>query len=471
MKNLFITTLVLIIAASSTFAQFGSVGAVEARSMGMAKTYNATSRGVMSIGINPANLIYNKPNDFELATVLPLPMVTLRSGTDFMSIDEVNYYFGGVDGKARILTADDKKNFNDLFKDGGFIFMNIATRLLTVSYNSTPDIGAFAFSINDVVGGKFYFPQALVDIALTGNPTGKTYDFNDADGKAWWLRNYSLSYAREIPEIPQSIFDKIGAGITLKLVQGFAYAGVEHSNTNLTTGTGNAITGTADFLSYTAFSEDFGVKYDFDSVETKSNMGLFPSTAGSGFGIDIGFTAAMDKWNFALAITDIGSITWKNHTAQFSATGDLYIDDFTDQDQLDTLKEKITGKAAPIGEFSTSLATAFRMGASYMFDVEDDVIPGTLLLALDYNQGFNDLPGNSKSPRFSIGTEWKPMDYIPYVRMGFSFGGADGFNWGFGLGFDAGIVEFNLATSDFQAFVAPNSAKYISVAMGSRWKF
>lgn len=471
MKKLIIISVMLLICTSAAFAQFGSVGTVDARSMGMAKTYNAITRGVMSVGINPSNLIYNQPYDFELSTVLPLPMISLRSGTDFMSIDEVNYYFGGVDGKGRILTEEDKKNFNDLFKDGGFIFANFSVRLLSLSYNAEPSIGAFAFSINDVAGGKFNLPQALVDIALTGNELNKTYDFNDADAKAWWIRNYSLTYAREIPEINQDIFDKIGAGITLKLVQGFAYVGVEHAQTNLTTGAGNVITGTADYLAYTAFSEDFGVKYDFDSVETDSKFGPFPSSAGNGFGFDLGLTASMDQWNFSLAVTDIGSITWKNHAAQFTAKGDLFIDDFTDQAQLDTLKERMTGKASPIGEFSTSLASAFRFGASYYFADGEDAIPGTLLLALDYNQGFNDLPGNSKSPRFSIGAEWKPMDWIPFIRTGLSFGGADGFNWGIGLGFDTGLIEFNIATSDFQSFIAPNSAKIISIAMGSLIKF
>ena len=71
-----------------------------------------------------------------------------------------------------------------------------------------------------------------------------------------------------------------------------------------------------------------------------------------------------------------------------------------------------------IESFSTGLPTAFRFGLGFMLNEEDNFLPGTLLLGLDYNQGFNDLPGNSKTPRVSFGFEWKPGDWIPYLRSG-----------------------------------------------------
>ncbi|NWF90762.1 MAG: hypothetical protein HXY50_15050 [Ignavibacteriaceae bacterium] len=106
-----------------------------------------------------------------------------------------------------------------------------------------------------------------------------------------------------------------------------------------------------------------------------------------------------------------------------------------------------------------------------MINEDDNILPGTLTLGFDYNQGFNNLPGNSKSPRLSMGFEWKPGDWIPYLRTGVSIGGADEFAWAVGLGMYTEVIEFNFATSYFQAVVAPNSAKQISVAFGSRWKF
>jgi hypothetical protein len=43
--------------ASNVFAQYGSIGSVDARSMGMGKTYTASTFGIYSIGLNPANMI------------------------------------------------------------------------------------------------------------------------------------------------------------------------------------------------------------------------------------------------------------------------------------------------------------------------------------------------------------------------------------------------------------------------------
>ena len=63
------------------------------------------------------------------------------------------------------------------------------------------------------------------------------------------------------------------------------------------------------------------------------------------------------------------------------------------------------------------------------------------------------------------------MDWIPYIRTGFSFGGLLGFHWGFGLGINAGFLEFNIGTLDLQSLVAPQTGKDFSIALDSIWKF
>jgi hypothetical protein len=146
-------------------------------------------------------------------------------------------------------------------------------------------------------------------------------------------------------------------------------------------------------VGYSAFSDGFGVKYDFDSLEHESKFGLFMPPAGNGFGFDFGFSLMLeDNWNVSLALTDIGSINWTKNAAKFNAEGEIFIDDLTDEDQLDSLKDKFTGDAEKIASFSTGLPTAFRFGLGYILNEEDNFLPGTLLLGLDYNQGFNHLP-------------------------------------------------------------------------------
>lgn len=480
MKKAIIITL-LLFPVLLTAQSSGSAGSSDARSSAMGKTYTASSRGVFSLGTNPANLMFSENRHFELGTVLPLPNLDIKVGTDFLSIDDFNYFFCGVEGqdgsvKGRELTESDKERLMSLFEGGGLFEANLNTSLLSFTYKISDKIGAFGFGINDVVSFRVNFPQDMVSIALYGNPSGRVYNFNDAEVRGWWLRSYSLSYARDLPEIPQRIFEKLSAGITLKIIHGYTYVGTDHVNSTFTTGDDYRIVSKGDILAYSSFSPDFSVDYDFDTVSThsKTKAGLFPNPAGKGIGVDLGFSARMNEYfSFGLAITDMGSIKWTEQAAQYYSTSSVVLRSITDDDQVDSLKKSITGKGQFIDGFNTPLPTALRMGV--LMDLEHapfiDALPGKMMVALDYNQGFNNQPGNSTTPRFSLGAEWDPGRWMPNVRSGFSFGGLDKFSWAFGLGINAGVFEFNIASPDFHYLFMANSAKRISFAMGTRWIF
>jgi hypothetical protein len=469
MQYRIICLLIVLISSSTANGQFGSAGAVDARSMSLAKTYTATTSGIYSIGINPANLSFNNNSFIQFSTVLPLPSVSFGTGSNFISLSELNYYFGGVNGEPRYLSEQDKENLNSLFEGGGMMFVSANVNLLSFGIKPAKRIGAFAFSINDYAGIRVSIPEALADLALSGNPVGKKFDLDNGDIKGWWIRNYSLSYSREISQI--KFFDNFAAGVTLKLVHGYSYVGTEKNESYLSTGSAAEISGQTDLVGYSSFSDNLGVKYDFDSVSRHSDFSLFPSPAGTGFGFDIGFAASLkSEWFFSLAVTDIGGIRWNKNVAEFTSFGYIYIDDITNDEQIDSVKETITTDGKNIDRVSTSLPTALRVGVARLLWEGERKFPGSLLLAFDYNQGFNDMPGNSVAPRFSIAAEWKPIDYFPYLRSGFSVGGRRGFRWAFGLGVDAGIVELHFATSDIQGFVASNSTEKLSFSFSSRWK-
>jgi hypothetical protein len=181
------------------FAQYGSAANYDARSMGMANTYTAISRGINSIGINPANLMYNENGSFEFSTILPLPTISVGSGTDFLSIEDFNYYFGGVNGESRYLNAQDKERLSNLFKNGGDVFLNVSTRIFSASMKISDEIGAIGISVNDLIGANLKVPQSLVDIPLYGNTLEQVYSFSEANVQSWWLhRIFSANYLREL---------------------------------------------------------------------------------------------------------------------------------------------------------------------------------------------------------------------------------------------------------------------------------
>jgi len=470
LNRLFIYSVVLLLflVINPTRAQFGSAGTNDARTNGMAGTSNAVSEGIYSIGINPANLSIRKNTFIDFTTILPFPNASINSGTDFISLHDINYFFGGVDGNARVLSDADKNRFIDLMKNGGVIFTHSGLNILSFGINLDERTGSFAFSLDDAAGANLTIPQAVSELIFYGNQPGQTFNLDESNLKVWWIRNYALTYSLQLPGANTLKFDKLSAGITTKLVHGFAYIGTERSNYNFNTGPSNEISGSADMLGHSAFSDAFGVRYDFDSLSSKRSLSLFPAPAGTGLGFDVGAAAIKGNWQFSVSLTDIGFINWYKNAAQFSSFGEIYVDDILNKDQMDTLKNRVLGNGKRIESFSTGLSSALRLGVSYLFN--ETLLPGKFLLAFDYDQGFNSLPGNSTYPLFSIGTEWKPMDWIPYFRTGFSYNYDQGFNWALGLGIDINIVELHFSSSTMQSFIAPKHTKQIAVSVGSRWK-
>ncbi|MBU1679349.1 MAG: hypothetical protein KKD86_10960 [Bacteroidetes bacterium] len=474
LKNL----IVLSFSFSIAFAQGnGSIGIGDPRSAGMGNTFMASSRGVYAIGKNPANLAIPESNAFELSTFFPMPNMNLRLGNDFFTLDDYKKYFTGVldstgNRVGRYLEGSEKNKFLDLFDAGTAIRTNVSFNLFAITYYPSAAIGAFGFSINDKLSVRAAFPKDLLDLAFEGNTVGKTFTFDDMDARAWYLRDYTLSYARDLTPLLPKFFERVTAGVSLKIVHGYFYVGLDKINTAMTTLDNSNISVSGNMKMNVAASPDFGIVYDFEDTTKAQNIGPFPSPAGSGVGFDLGVSAKLnDIWSFGFAITDIGSISWDEGTVEYTSSGDEFvINDPTNSELIDSLAESFKGEGQYTKGFNSGLPTALRLGSSAQVDKYFDSFYGTLLVVVDYNQGFNDLPSNSTTPRFSIGTEYRPWAWFP-LRTGFSFGGLHGFNWGFGFGFDAGLFEFNLATSDFQSLVAGNSAKRVGISMGTRWRF
>ncbi|MBK7105889.1 MAG: hypothetical protein IPH62_11455 [Ignavibacteriae bacterium] len=480
MKNLInILTLTLII-SSGNFAQgFGSYGSVDAKNISLAGTNAISATGVYAIGVNPANLVLEQEHSIEISTVLPFPNLNISAGNDFITLDDYQYYFTGEEnGSGQIigkyLDDAEKNKFLGLFENGSMINSNFGTTIFSASIYPSKELGAFAFSIQDWVSANVSLPKQIFELVLFGNETEKVFDLQDMDLKSWYLRNYTLSYAKDLSFLFPDAFKSFSAGITLKMVHGFFYAGVDEINTTLQTLNNYNIQVNGDSKMLMAASPSFGIKYDFedDDVEKEKNIGLFNKPAGTGFGVDLGFHSELNNaWSIAFALTDLGSINWNKEAIEYSSSASYLLEDITDETLLDSLGEAITGEGKFINEFSTSLATAMKIGVGLKVDkFLKGNFPGKLLVEFNYHQGFNEMPSNSLEPRFSLGSQWSPWNWFN-VRSGVSVGGFDGFNWAFGLGFNSGLIDFDFATSYVHSLFDGNNAKRLGFAMSSRWKF
>ncbi len=467
---------ILLLYTLNIFAQNGSsISYPDARGVAMGSQFAVTSFGIYSVNSNPANLVISNTK-IEISAILPIPNLSGSTGSDFLTVSDLNYYFGGVRNSegnlvGRYLTDSDKQRFLSQMNIGNEVRTSAIVNIVAVSFYPNKKIGAFAFSINDIFGQKTAIPKDAVEFALYGNEIGREYNFDGLVFSSSYLREYDLSYARDFSKLLKKTFTSFTAGITFKYIHGFAYSEIERSRTRIITNTDHSIRVINNMQANFAFSPDLGIEYDFENISRNSNFGAFLKPVGYGWGINIGLAAQLkDKWKFGISITDIGSVKWSSGAATYSTDGNVIFKDIIDADVVDSLVSAIEPTGAYSSGFTSGLPTALRMGASVRIDkIIKGNFPGELELALGYNQGFNNGVNNTTFPLLSIGAEWKPTEIIP-IRSGIVLGGFDGIAWSFGFGIDARFVEFNLATSNITTIFMGNDSKVIHVVVGSRWK-
>ncbi len=468
--------LIFVLFGSAAFAQSaGSFNLSNPRATAMGNSFTASSRGIYALGLNPANLAIPQDHSVELSLLIPIPNINFQAGNDFITLNDYNYFFGGVDvngtKKGRLLSDADKQKFIDLFSNGSQIRTGFSIPIFSMSVNAGKEIGAFGLSLADRFNVKLSLPVALFKLGLYGNEVGKTYDLNDFSLEASYIRTYGFTYSREITELFDGTFKFFTVGASFKLVQGFAYATFDHVNAQIQTQSDHSILLNNDSQINIAVSPDFGINWDFDNQDRTSSISPFMTPAGKGIALDFGINAKLDDvWDFALAVTDVGSINWDAEVVNYKSTGTFTFSKI-DSSTLDSLGNTFKGKGSYGNAFSTQMPTVLRLGVSFRLDkFLNGEFPGTMLIVANMNKGFNDQQINSTKPRFSAGFEWRPIDWFP-IRSGISFGGIEPFNWSFGFGFDTGVLDIDFAAYSFNNILSGNNAKNVGVSIGSRWKF
>jgi hypothetical protein len=453
------TTLAFFIFVLSVSVLYAGGDRTNLQGVGMARTFTAVARGIDAVGINPANLGYP-----DRGTVtFNIFNFGIHGGSDFWNKELYTKYFTGeVNGSAVYLDDNAKRDIINAFPAGvANTNLDFEIKYFAISYQH-PTIGGIVFSITDRLGFNLKIPKDYVEFALYGNPLGSRFDLSKTYVSGMWLREYALSYGRKTPRF---IFMKsITAGISLKLIQGYGYTELVRNSTYFSTNENAEISGKVDYSLKAA-----GVDYMFS--DSTSKFKPFPQPAGVGFGFDIGASGFIrEELSVGIALINLGTVKWKQNTREINGHAELTIDDPYAGHQVDTLDKALKGEDDNIGSFRTGLPTVLRLGIAYQLNKAPWVgnsFPGELLLALDYNQGFNNLPGNTTKPRFSLGVEYKPWKWLP-IRTGLSVGGTDRVNMGFGFGFLLGFLDLEFATENIGAAFTPNDFRRLSFSMGMR---
>jgi hypothetical protein len=452
---------------------------VSGRTIGMSRTFTASSRGLDALGLNPANLALDDRGSTVTFEFAPFGF---RAGSDFVNYGIYQDFFTGQDsldvngqpaigtnGKTvrmtKILSQSDKDAILGLFPGGiahtQFNF-DVTEFGLTVQ---SATIGGIGFSVSERVGVNLDIPEGYLKMLLQAFPEeGATYTLDNTSVRASWLREYNLSYARVLPFELKWARD-ISVGIGIKYIQGFGYFGTDHYLGKIQT----VVSRNGAMLNSEPLSGNFDFLQYQSHIPDSNYVNNIMKPAGTGLGFDFGLSAEMfQAFRVGVSITDIGKVTWNQNTKAIVGNGSFSITDISQQDSVASV---FKGETRDTTSFTSSLPTALHIGASLQLDKAAFIgyFPGQLLLAADLHFGFNEEPGNTKTPRFALGAEYRPVNAFP-IRTGISIGGREGFQWSLGLGINTPVWDLDFATESIALLTNPNSFRNGSFTLGMRFR-
>jgi hypothetical protein len=462
------TTCLLVLLAAACTLKAGDRW--NARAMGMGRTSVAAAWGTEAMGINPANLALPGRGTFSFS----LAPIGVRASTELLSYDMYQEYFTGIpgtntDGKRdpRVLTEGDKQTLLSSLPDGpaatrvDIEMMDFGATLTTSTY------GGFGFAEIDHASGSLEIPKDFARFFLYGlDSAGSRYNFDGTSASAAWWREINLSYAyRVILNSPWA--SEVCVGIGVKWIRGYGMFETQHYSASIA----NQRVGTNQYLLDAQF--DYATHRsgaDFFNPDNHTDFTPFPEPAGKGMGYDLGISVKVHPGFFvAASITDIGSIQWEKNLMKTDGRYSLLLDDPFTTENSDSLEHAVRGYNKPGDAFSSSLPATLRIGATIQTDESQlfSFLPGKMLLAFDYTQGLNSSLGNVTQPRFSLGTEYRGISFLP-LRTGFSIGGRDGVRWAAGFGLDFQNVCLDVATENIGLIFSRKIPQNVSVAAGLR---
>jgi hypothetical protein len=426
-----------------------------ARGTGMSRASMISSVGIDAFGINPANYNYTIYPEINLTSrnrKIKFPDPTnwnvsiLSVGGTYGSDSNISFYNNYLS-----YLSVNRNTFTGLFTDLVSVLnfrnnvlpaertqVNYDFELKWLSLNVSDErLGGFNFTITDKVGlntnalGKdeamplnFNYEQNF----NTGQFAFTNVQINQAEATAWWLRKYTVGYAKKF-DFKKGIIKSLALGFSGGLVHGFGNIitynssfradtyGISASHTSNGKTFINKIEGYQDFRTQAALT-DFFVDY-IDGAEP--HFTFFPKPAGKGYTFDFGLTMQVgDNFTVAASVVDAGSINWNyntfiNYDTEYFDYDSFYVDPadpvynqfVNDLEGLDT-RDTLTS-------YTTSMSTKYRAGILYKHS-------DRLMVEANFIKGDNDMPCNANANVYAVGAEYFVLPFLP-LRTGFSYGG------------------------------------------------
>ncbi len=429
---------------------------------GKGGTSTAIAKNWEAVGINPSNLGWSSNYLFSMS-VANFGITAQSRALDFGTLKNAMLH------PSDTFTSAEKQNYADLFTNPeGFNMVANMNWISTSLY--LPKVGGFAFTVRDRAYAHIGLNHNAADIIFNGQNADIYQDssvysknissvFDGCNMTYLHFREANLAYGRRVAKFGAEDGDgnpaiQIYAGGGIKFIWGMA-----NMNGKIENGT---------ILGQSSFSTNYSINYGSIKNFAPEKTGSIFNNVGTGVGFDFGGSVILkNRFRFAVAVTDIGKITWTDNVLIGSDTTMPHLDSTNygmNNWQVGNQAGFLFGDNGFMNyqsaeNYSSSLPTRLRLGVGMTIGKRID-------LGADLVVPLNKTIYNLSNPYLAIGADIKIFEVLK-VNAGIS-GSADlGWNLPFGVTLGPlGPFELGLATGDVLTFVDKTRNPNISICMG-----
>jgi hypothetical protein len=392
-------------------------GLANARAAGMAGAYTSLAKGYYCPAFNPANLGLTA---YQMRGI-QLFGVGLSINNNSLTLDDYNHYTG-----ARLSEYEKRDLLSKIPAEGLKVSADGEATALAFG------MGSLAISLSATGAAEINLGRTAVELLLNGNAIADTVSLDGIYGEGYGLASLNVAYGRPLYKSGDR---QLAVGATVRLLKGLGFEQVTEAN-------GQAVTLAA-------------------GIDGAGNLVARSAAGGSGYGLDIGATLQISR-NYTAGITlfnSLSAIRWNDNTKEHRFT--FYFDSLTAADMSDESIVATTDTTMEINPFTTHLPSTIKAGLART--------TGSLLWAVDWEQGFKLGAGSSPRPRVSAGGQYHLFRFLP-LRVGLAVGGKQGMTYAGGVGVEFALFHLDLAVANYNA-IAGSAGKGLNVAVNSGFQF
>lgn len=378
-------------------------GLSNARATAMAGAQISLAKGYYSPLFNPANL--GLP-DYQLRGLQVIGLGASVRNNSF-SLDDYNNFTG-----AQLSDADKQELLSKIPPEG--LQVSADGELSAFGFGT----GNIAISLSAMGAAEINLSRTAVELLLNGNAIAETLVLDDIYGEGYGLASLNFSYGHLLYK---HLDRQFAVGATARLIKGLEYEEIIEAN-------GQAVTLSTGF-------------------EGAGSLVARSASGGSGLSVDLGgvlqinrsYTVGAGIYNF------LSAVQWTDGTEEHRYSFDF--DTVTAVNMGNDSLITTSDTTVEIGSFTTHLPTTVRIGLAKT--------QGSLLWAVDWEQGFRQAAGSSPTPRISAGAEYHVLRFLP-VRAGFGLGGKQGATYAGGIGVEFSAFHIDLGVASYNAIAGPS---------------